>query len=352
MIRSIDAYRYRLPLRSEVRLGPSLGAVRNGVCIRLSDGVFEGWGDAAPLPGFSRESIEDVLRAVDFLQAQPPMEPSRLLSMPMPPSLQFAVDTALHELAARQEGRPMLVDPAALIQTTLGVASLVDDAEDAAPVQPSKSAVVKLKVGGNWRNDLRRVETLRERRGSDVRIRLDANRRFSVADALDFLVGLAGLNVDFVEEPVAPGLALADRLDVPIAADETISELLTETVRDGQDLVRSVRERAPWASVLVLKPALLGTWKFTRSICDAARAAGLRCVLGGAYESGVGVRAGLALAAIDAGHEAVGFDSYNRIERDLLRPRLEIGETVDVQDACRLDRTVDLELLDAVPSHE
>jgi O-succinylbenzoate synthase len=107
-----------------------------------------------------------------------------------------------------------------------------------------------------------------------------------------------------------------------------------------------VRERAPGARVLVIKPALFGSWDFTQTVAAAAVQDGLRVVFGGAYESGVGVRAGLAIAALAAPDEAVGFDSYNRLERDLLRPPLELDRpTIDLRDAFRLDREVTSEML-------
>ena len=53
-------FRYRLPLAEPLTLAGRVIHEREGVLIRVdSDSGASGWGDVAPLPAFSRESIED-----------------------------------------------------------------------------------------------------------------------------------------------------------------------------------------------------------------------------------------------------------------------------------------------------
>ena len=54
---SYDLYRYRLPFSRPLTLGDLALHHREGLLLRLSgDEGSEGWGEAAPLPGFSVES--------------------------------------------------------------------------------------------------------------------------------------------------------------------------------------------------------------------------------------------------------------------------------------------------------
>ncbi|GLH96053.1 enolase C-terminal domain-like protein [Phytohabitans aurantiacus] len=63
---------------------------------------------------------------------------------------------------------------------------------------------IKLKVGGDRDDDIRRLRIAREVVGPDVRIAVDANQRWDVADAIDWVGALAPYDVAWVEEPTSP----------------------------------------------------------------------------------------------------------------------------------------------------
>ncbi len=87
---------------------------------------------------------------------------------------------------------------------------------------------VKVQVGGKPESDAERLAEIREALGEDVWLAIDANQRYDFGTALamgEFFQEEAG--VDWFEEPIScedvEGHArLADRLDVPIAAGETL----------------------------------------------------------------------------------------------------------------------------------
>ena len=55
-----DLYRYSLPLRRPLTLKGVTLQRREGLLLRLSgDDGSEGWGETAPLPGFSEESLDE-----------------------------------------------------------------------------------------------------------------------------------------------------------------------------------------------------------------------------------------------------------------------------------------------------
>ncbi|TCC60201.1 L-fuconate dehydratase [Kribbella pittospori] len=63
---------------------------------------------------------------------------------------------------------------------------------------------IKLKVGANLDDDIRRMRLAREAVGPDIRIAIDANQRWDVADAIRWVEALAPYDVWWVEEPTSP----------------------------------------------------------------------------------------------------------------------------------------------------
>jgi L-fuconate dehydratase len=63
---------------------------------------------------------------------------------------------------------------------------------------------IKLKVGANLDDDVRRMRLAREAVGPDIRIAIDANQRWDVADAITWIRALAPYDVWWVEEPTSP----------------------------------------------------------------------------------------------------------------------------------------------------
>ncbi|MFF0264030.1 L-fuconate dehydratase [Kribbella sp. NPDC004536] len=63
---------------------------------------------------------------------------------------------------------------------------------------------IKLKVGANLDDDIRRMRLAREAVGPDIRIAIDANQRWDVPDAIRWVEALAPYDVWWVEEPTSP----------------------------------------------------------------------------------------------------------------------------------------------------
>ncbi|MFF3262426.1 enolase C-terminal domain-like protein [Streptomyces sp. NPDC002932] len=63
---------------------------------------------------------------------------------------------------------------------------------------------IKLKVGGDLADDVRRLGLARQAVGADVRIAVDANQRWDVADAVEWMNALAPYDPHWIEEPTSP----------------------------------------------------------------------------------------------------------------------------------------------------
>ena len=63
---------------------------------------------------------------------------------------------------------------------------------------------IKMKVGGNLADDVRRAGVLREILGPDRLLMIDANQVWEVDQAIDWVNALKGVNPYWIEEPVSP----------------------------------------------------------------------------------------------------------------------------------------------------
>jgi L-fuconate dehydratase len=64
--------------------------------------------------------------------------------------------------------------------------------------------MIKLKVGGNLDDDRRRLRLAREAVGPDIRIAVDANQRWDIGPAIEWMRALAPYDPYWIEEPTSP----------------------------------------------------------------------------------------------------------------------------------------------------
>jgi O-succinylbenzoate synthase len=153
-----------------------------------------------------------------------------------------------------------------------------------------RTAKVKVaEPGQSLGDEVARLEAVRDALGPSGRIRIDVNGLWSVDEAVTLIPVLdrAAGGLEYVEQPCATVedlAALRRRVDVPIAADESI--------RRAEDPLR-VRDLEA-ADVAVLKVQPLGG---VRACLRIAEEIGMPVVVSSALETSVGIAAGLALAA-------------------------------------------------------
>ncbi len=358
---SFDLYRYRLPLTAPLKLKNATLQHREGLLLRLAgDDGCEGWGETAPLPGFSEEDLDGVAPRLRELAASvlgheatddwvdPEGRFSRELDRLDPtPSVRFGLELALWNLYAASTGKtlPELVTPQP--RATVPVNGLLSGSSgevlgEARRMRDAGYETVKLKVGGrSVEEDIGLVRALGTALGDGVSLRLDANRAWELEQATEFVRGVAGVRFEYVEEPLADPARLPDlvrRFGLPVALDESLGGIEPEAL-DGHRYVRAV----------VLKPTLLGGISRTLRIARRALSLGMTPVVSSAYESGVGAAALVALAA-GIGDRTVpaGLDTYRRLAADVLVSPLDLSAPgVRVREAEDASRRVDLSRLEA-----
>jgi L-Ala-D/L-Glu epimerase len=210
-----------------------------------------------------------------------------------------ALDVALHDLAARRRGIPMVVllgGSRRRVPTDVTVSA--GGTDEVARVAKTRVAegfgALKLKVGTDAAADAAQVRAVRDAVGPDVGLRLDANQGWTARQAVRVIGTLedSGAAVELVEQPVraadVAGLAwVTDRVQTPILADESVFGV--------RDLTRVIERRA--ADLVNVKLAKAGGLIPARTLLELAEAHDMGTMIGSMMETQVGVGAAASLAA-------------------------------------------------------
>lgn len=355
VLKHIKCYRYALPLKSPVALPFGSVFQREGILIALTtDQGEQAWGEAAPLPGFSVESLteaaSEIQRIAPFLLEKPLDEAHDIIR---PQEARFpSVYFAFHSALASFTGNPQLPE---VNTPALPLCALLDDGPEAFETRLSKVldtgyTAVKLKVGrGTLADDVEKVRHITAVLPSECVLRLDANRAWARDDALKFCDVLPAERIQYIEEPTQsaadiPGIQ--EQTGVPCAVDETLQELsagicagspkgLQTKLNTWQEIAGQARYWI-WKPSLCLPPPLLGV------------TIGRPVVLSGAYESGVGTAAILRYAAgLIPECPSAGVDTYTRLAHDVLEKTLPLeGPVADMTTITSLARAVNTSTLE------
>jgi O-succinylbenzoate synthase len=239
---------YRRALRAPLRTAHGVWAERTGVLLRAEhpDGRV-GWGEAAPIPWFGTETVEEAAETLGRLGESP--DTDALAAVPARCGcVRFALAQALEPEPA----------PAAH-PARLPVAALLPAGRAALEVLPERLEAgflcCKWKVGvGRPEDEWAILDDLLSRLPAYVRLRLDANGAWDRRIAERWLARCAERPIEFVEQPAAPAetdllLGLAADYPVTLALDESVASLAS---------AKAWQDRG-WRGIFVLKPALAGS---------------------------------------------------------------------------------------------
>ena len=258
------------------------------VVFELRDGDLTGWGEADPT-NYYGQSAEDARSALKAVEIEDPrnIEGTLAANDHLLPASLAALDAALHDLAAKRLGVPVyrllgLGRPEPTTAYTLGIADRETTVEAARELSRSGFPIFKMKVGG--RED---IETVRAVAGeSEAAIWVDANEAFSPEDAPEVVRGLVEMGVAVIEQPVPASegpealKAASEAADpVPVIADE------------GAINARDVPGLSGCVSGVNVKLAKCGGIQGALAMIQAARANGMKVMLGCMVETSLGIAA-------------------------------------------------------------
>ncbi|MCY4068916.1 MAG: hypothetical protein OXE79_07405 [Acidimicrobiaceae bacterium] len=340
---SMALHRFRLELREPLVTGAAEIRHREGLLVALAADGITGWGEASPLPGWSRLGLpetETALRAAaeDLAVTGEGGLEALLSSLRGSPHARAGLAGAWFDLQARRAERNLAEHlitehltagcrasgsaPPAAPAREVAVNALIAAAAPAEVEQAARDAVlggfaaVKLKVASAPpAADIERVEAARAGIGPAAELRLDANGGWDETTALGFLRRVQHCDVAYCEEPVA-GVeaiaALSQRSPVAPAADESV-----------RTLADAVRALSLGIGVLIVKPQALGGPDLALQVLERAQQAGAAATVTSFLDSAVGLGHGWHVAAVaDAmtGPRAHGLSTSGLFTADVADP--------------------------------
>ncbi|KHN49896.1 o-succinylbenzoate synthase [Pectobacterium fontis] len=272
-MRQVTLYRYCVPMEAGVVLRNQRLKTRDGLIVCLQEDERLGWGEIAPLPEFSVETLAEAQSAA--LEQLPLWAAGRVFSDDLPPSVAFGLSCAQAELDQR-------LPQAADYRKAPLCNGDPDELFAMLQAMPGEK-VAKIKVGlYEAVRDGMIVNVLLEAL-PDLKLRLDANRSWTRAKADGFARYVdpsLRSRIAFLEEPCKTrdeSRAFARETGINIAWDES--------VRDADFRV----EAEPGVSAIVIKPTLVGSLTRCQQLVQDAHQAGLTAVISSSIESSLGL---------------------------------------------------------------
>lgn len=230
---SIRLLRLSLPLTVPYKLsfGPVTAFDTVIVEMRNSDGRY-GFGEATILTGYTPETIAACWQTAQKLahgMIALPTGQAMALAMMSHADAPFTV-TALVTATEMMTGHPVLSEHGGASVPMLAILNATEPDDIEAELDAHVSAgydTVKVKVGWNVDDDLKRVAFIQSCLPSGVRIRIDGNQGYDQADGIKFASHVSPEAVELLEQPChmddweAAG-AVAAATNVPYMLDESI----------------------------------------------------------------------------------------------------------------------------------
>ncbi len=301
-MRQAILWRYVLDMEAGVILRDRHVRQREGLLVQLIVGEREGWGEIAPLPGFSLETLSEAQQAAENWLSH--WCHSEMQSESALPSVAFGLSCALMELAGTLP-----------VATHWRTAALCTGDPDAlfARLQQLPHGTAKMKVG--WYEAVRdgMVASLLLEALPDLHLRLDANRRWTPEKARQFARHLAPelrCRIDFLEEPCQrreDSRQFAAETGIAIAWDESAR------ATDFQ------LQAEPGVAAIVIKPTLTGSISRVSQQVAQVQALGMKAVISSSIESSLGLTQLAGLAQSLTPDVVPGLDTLDLLQQQLVR---------------------------------
>lgn len=307
-MRQFHLYRYAIPVDSQLVLRDRFLKKREGVLVQLICDERIGWGEIAPLPEFSRETLEQAQEQVFAWLSRwvaHPCERKLPFDDDFYPSVAFGVSCAFAEMDGKlnTEGNYQVAP--------LCYGDPDDLYNELNQIQGEKIAKVKVGLYEANRDGLI-VDMLLEAI-PDLKLRLDANRSWTLEKATMFAKYIKSehrARIQFIEEPCK-----TQRESRQFSLQSGIALAWDESTRETDFVV----EKEPNLTALVIKPTLIGSLERCTCIIEQAQQQGLMVVISSSIESSLGLTQLARIAHQYTPNVTPGLDTLDLMDYQLLR---------------------------------
>lgn len=276
--RTYKLYRYQIPMDSQVVLRNRFLKQRDGLLVHIQCGEKQGWGEIAPLPEFSQETIEQAQQqTIAWLHAwdQARARNEKLSLENCYPSVAFGLSCALAEMQGQltEQGN---------FKTAPLCYGDPDELYEKLDKLPGEK-IAKIKVGLYEANRDGLIADMFLEAIPDLKLRLDANRSWTPTKAAMFAKYVKPEHrhrIQFIEEPCktpAESLQFAAETGIALAWDETVRDENFQVIAQ------------PHVAAIVIKPTLVGSLAKCVQLIEQAHQQGLIAVISSSIESSFGL---------------------------------------------------------------
>ncbi|MGE6631081.1 dipeptide epimerase [Bacillus sp. NPDC077027] len=327
----VHTFRTSVPLKKPFKTALRTVYEAESVIVVLQyDQGEKSYGEAVPTTVITGETLESIEQAVNgvlkpvLLGADLSQYEQLFMHMERVlvgnTSAKAAVDMAIYDGLAKQARLPLyqfLGGYRAQLETdfTVSVNRPLEMAEDAKQYVSEGFRILKIKVGKDVETDINRIKRIREKIGSDIKIRLDANQGWSSKEAIYAIrkMEAEGLDIELVEQPVPKedieGLKrVTDATDTLIMADESVFR--------ANDAIKVLQSRS--CDLINIKLMKSGGMKEALRINSLAEAFGIQCMVGSMIETKLGISAAAHFAASQPNITRYDFDAPLMLTEDLI----------------------------------
>lgn len=320
---------FKSPIKLKKPFVISLGEMNyaDNIIVKIyTDTGLEGIGECSPFLPINGESIDTCFVVGQYLakvlKGQNPLDIAHC-SAEMDKtiygntSIKSAFDIALYDIASLHAKQPLYQFLGAKntrkLKTdyTVSIGDATQMAADALEIKQRGFEVIKVKLGKNGKEDVKRIKAIREAIGMGIPLRLDANQGWAVAEAIETLQALASYNIQHCEEPI-PRWEFMDLEKVK--KESPISIMADESCLDHHDAKRLISLGACDAINIKLGKSS-GIFKALKIIGEAEKA-GIALQIGGFLESRIGFTASAHLAMTSLSVKYIDFDTPLMFEED------------------------------------
>jgi muconate cycloisomerase len=311
-IERVEVFGVAVPLIGEYKNAYRSKSIQKSALVRITTtGGAVGLGNIDPSPGYSKETVEESLAALETMLAGlvVGMDPTNIHGVSERTGsaisgfldAKAAIEMACVDLSARAAGVPVhtylggAVKERLMFNAWIGILPPEQAAQETLEWKQKGFHSAKIKVGGNIEADRDRVKAVREAVGPKFNLRIDANAGYDADTSIKLARMVAPYSLQLFEQPVPAddiaGMARvrreANAVGVPVMADES--------VLDHASLIRIIKMEA--VDLVKVKVMKQGGFLNTRRMIATAEAAGIRCVVGHGFGLGINTMAEIMLAA-------------------------------------------------------
>jgi len=242
-ITDIEIFKLNIPLKNPFIISLGTITAANNIIIKIhtNQGIY-GIGEGCPyiyIVGETQESDFEIAKKIAvLLKNKNPLQIEERLAdihraIKFNPTIKSAFDMALYDLLGKYAQMPLYAlfggknDRQIFTDMTVSLNTPELMAAEALKFKTQGFQAIKVKLGTNKKDDVARIEAIREAVGEEIPLRIDANQGWDCTTAIATLKALEIHDIEHCEEPIPrwnhwDWVKVRNASPIPIMADESL----------------------------------------------------------------------------------------------------------------------------------